>query len=259
MSEKDLSLKLRFEDVYAARDTDPDVYNRFRQLAQQPQEETVISNIVEQAPHAELDLEAEWTRQADNFTLLGFHIERGFEDTDEGRQQYRDTLAKFEPQPEGYKGRFDKPMLVEYQIPWEQQAKLAGVTIAGYVASHKDQIQVLTESFRQISEGTNSYTGWFNKWGEGDFPNPIGPFSARRQLSPDLVGGNMFDAIAQQIHFPEDNKDSHYYDIIGVSVESDEVPCLYRWDGGPRLAAYWENDAYPDFRPLVRGSEIVTC
>ena len=219
---------------------------------------TQSTAVAEQTPCVELDLDAEWQRQAQNFVSLGFHKERGFEDTDEGKQVYLDTLAKFKPQPEGYKGRVDKPMLIDYAIPWERQRELSGIQLSDYFVLHLDQAHPWEDNHSMVPDGVTSYTGWFNKWGEGDFKDAIGPFSARKKLAKDLTGGIMHEAVAQQIHFPEDNANAQYYDIIGIRVVSGFVACLRRWGDRPRFSASWVDGADPNFRPLVRGSEIET-
>lgn len=202
----------------------------------------------------ELDLDAEWQRQGQNFLRLGYHIERGHDDTDEGKQAYLDSLPKFGPQPEAYKGRLDVPLLVE-TIPWERQAELAGITISDYLKSRINQTREWEGNRFQTPEGP--FTAWFNQWGQ-IFTKKIRPSGARKQLASDLVGGSPFDGIAQEIHHPEVTVSGKYFDLIGYSVGSVSVPCLRRWNVRPRLHAHWGYDAHPYFRPLVHGSEIVT-
>src|SRR3989338_906364 len=99
----------------------------------------VAKQAVEEPKAVELDLDAEWQRQAQNYLSLGFHKEAGFEETAEGKQAFLDSLPKFEPQPEEYRGKFDMPLLVIKKIPWERQAELAGISISDYLQSMLDK------------------------------------------------------------------------------------------------------------------------
>lgn len=202
---------------------------------------------------AELDqrsLEIEWRDQAQRFIQLGFHNELGLSEA-----EYLDSLPKFEPQPEEYRGRFDVYLLVETRIPWERQAELAGIVVSEYLRSRIKEIREW--------EGNNSktpnvpYTGWFNNWGQR-FASQIRPFDARDQLAQDECGGGLFEGVAQQVHHPKVTLSGKYFDLIGYSVESDDVPALHRWHGRPEFLARWGDLAYPHFRPLVRGSKVVT-
>lgn len=201
-------------------------------------------------------LSAEWQRQGQNFLRLGFHTEIGYEDTNEGRQEYLDSLPKFEPQSEEYRGTFDKPLLVEKRIPWEKQAELAGIDISDNLRANLDQTQRWEGSHSNAPED-KPYSGWFNNWGQR-FVDKIRPIDARDQLTTDEIGGDPFEGIAQEIHHPEDSANGRYFDLIDYGVGSDVVVFLDRWVGRPRLDAGWDDFADDYFRPLVRGSKIVT-
>lgn len=203
----------------------------------------------------ELNREAEWQRQSQNFLALGFHIELEFADTEEGRQAYLDTLPKFPPQPKKYKGRFDQPLLVEKRIPWSRQAELAEITISDYLRARINQVQDWEDNHSKAPE--TAYCGWFNRWGQ-EFPDMIGPFRARDRLAPDAAGGDVYEGIAKQIHHPEENNNGQHFDLIGSQVGSGFVVYLCRWRGGSGLFAALGDDAGGGVRPLVRGSKVVT-
>lgn len=205
----------------------------------------------------ELNPEAEWQRQSQNFLRYKFHIERGFADTDEGKRAYLDTLPKFEPQPEEYKGRLDKPMLVEKKIPWQRQAQLARIAISEYLKSRPNETRQWEGNRHDVPDDVVAYTGWFNNWDQR-FPDPIKPFDARDQLAVDEQGGDPYEGVAQEIHFPEDTANGKYFDLIGYSVGSDHVVGLDRLSGRPGLDASFGGSADPRWRPLVRGSKVVT-
>src|SRR3989338_6852502 len=129
----------------------------------------------------EIDLAAEWQRQSQNFLNLGFHVEVGFEDTDEGKQAYLDSLPKFESQPKEYAGKFDRPLLVEKKIDWQRQAQLAGIQISDDLQSRIEET-CPWEGNPSKAPADVPYTGWFNRWGQR-FSQKISPFDARRQLT----------------------------------------------------------------------------
>ena len=206
----------------------------------------------------ELGLNAEWQRQGQNFLDLGFHIEGGFPDTDEGKQAFLDCLPKFEPQPQEYKGRIDVPLIViGKKIPWERQAQLAAIAISDYLEEIIAQT-VEWEDNQSKTPDVIAYAGWFSSWGQR-FTEKISPFDAQKQLRQDEVGAGPYEGIAMQVHHPEFLRDGKYFDLIGYNVGSESVMDLIRgWRGGPVLDAAWGGRAFPDFRPLVRGSKIVT-
>ncbi len=200
-------------------------------------------------------LDAEWQRQAGIRVARGFHVAAGFPDTDEGKKVFLDSLAKFEPQPEGYKGRFDAPRLVIGEIiPWDKQAELAGILISDYQRQRIAQTLPIDERSRAPK---GSYTGWFNNWGQR-FKKAIAPDDAIKELKEDEVGGSPFEAIADYLADPSLNASGQFWDVIGYRVGSAYVPCLGRWGGRPGFYADLGDDARGHFRPLVRGSKIVT-
>lgn len=197
----------------------------------------------------ELNLEDEWQRQSQRFVGLGYHEELGLTE-----EAYLASLPKFEPQPEDYRGRFDVPLLVETRNPWEKQAQIAGINVSDYLRSMVNETRPWNDGSRAPDA---AYTGWFNNWGQR-FIDKIAPFDARKQLKQDECGGGPFEGIAMQVAHPELNRSDKCFDLIGYSVGSDGVPDLGRWDDGPELDADWGGSAGGDFRPLVRGSKIVT-
>ena len=197
----------------------------------------------------ELNLETEWQRQAFNYVEHGYHTELGLTE-----EAYLASLPKFEPQPEEYRGKFDVPLLVETRIPWPRQAELAGIAISDYLRLKLNETRQWEGSRSKTPDV--AYTGWFNNWGQR-FTEKISPFDARNQLASDECEGSPFDGIAQRVHHPEVTRSGKYFDLISHNVGPGHVPCLGAWFGGLGLYAYWGGNAYPGFRPLVRGSKIV--
>jgi len=198
----------------------------------------------------ELNLDEEWQRQSARFVELGYHTELKIKDG-----EYLDSLPRFGTQPEEYKGRFDLPLIVETRIPWPKQAELAGIGVSDYLRARIDQTSPWQGNNQETPDA--AYSGWFNNWNQR-FTRRIPPFDARKKLAADEVGAGPLEGITLQVVHPELTKDGKYFDLIGYQVGSGLVPSLSYWDDRPRLGAHWGDDAHGDFRPLVRGSKVVT-
>ena len=236
--------------IAGARDVFKKRHPEFGDIALPEAQPAKKSSRTKEAPVlAELYLQAEWQRQSQRFVRLGYHIDLGLTE-----EAYLASLPKFEPQPEEYKGRFDVPLLVETRSPWEKQAQNASINVSDYLRSMVNETRPWNDGSRAPD---SAYTGWFNNWGQR-FIEKIAPFDARKQLKKDELGGGPFEGIAIQIAHPEIARSGKYFDLIGYNVESDGVPYLRHWVGGPRLDADWGDVAAGSFRPLVRGSKIVT-
>ena len=148
------------------------------------------------------------------------------------------------------------PLLVIKGISWERQAELAGIGISDYLQSMLDKTHEREDNPSKTPD-VFAYCGWFNSWGQR-FKEAISPFAARKQLAPDGSGGGPHEGIAVQVNHPEFNRNGKYFGLIGYEVGLGYVPDLGRWVGRPGLGAYSDDYAYPRFRPLVRGSKIVT-
>lgn len=215
---------------------------------------SVVKPEAEVSKPLEIDLDAEWQRQSQNFLRCNFHRE-GYNDTEAGKQEYLDSLPKFGPQPPEYRRKFDRLLLFEKRIPWERQADLADILISDYLRSRLSEVRPWADNPSKTPEGV-ACCGWFNEWGQR-FPDPIKPFDARKQLTITEGAGEVFAGIANEIHFPQDNINGKYRDLIGTSVGSDYVVGLSRWSDQPRLDAGWDGNARPHWRPLASGSEFV--
>ena len=200
-------------------------------------------------PWTELDLDAEWQRQAQAYVKLGYHTKKGMTE-----EAYLDSLPKFQPQPEKYIGRLNLPLLVEKGVPWEQQAQLAGIVLSRNL---KSQVDLTHPRDDRAKTPDFPYTGWFNIWGLR-FTEKIEPIYAINQLAEDECGGGPFEGVAIQIAHPELTRNRKYYDLIGYTVGFEYVPSLDFWDGGPRLHASWRSSAQDDYRPLIHGDKIAT-
>lgn len=198
-------------------------------------------------------LQAELERQINDFLDREY---RKHPTISQSRDKYKDSILRLqlEPQPEEYRGRLGRLGLIEGRIPWYEKATRAGVEISDYLRTNIGE----TRPFNTQSKSPDVlYVGWFNDWSQV-FAEKIAPVDARKRLAEDLLGAGPSEGIDQYVHFPKDNLDGKYFDLIGYHVGSGHVAYLYRWDDRPRFNAYWGGSAKSYFRPLVRGSKIVT-
>ncbi|WP_132975282.1 hypothetical protein [Pseudonocardia dioxanivorans] len=207
---------------------------------------------------ATLDLDKEWQRQVDKYLELGFHTAMHFTE-----EQYVRTLPKFERQPKEYRGRFDMPMLVDPRLFWRNQCVLGGVRIP-----HFDYCTEPIPADERFRVPARPYAAWFGAWDQR-FPERIAPPDARAQLAEDEIGGNSWEMAAVEILWPEYDLRGQYWDIIGYVVHDAKIKNIPDTDYERTLSCYhyrrsaeihpnlhqW---AFEVFRPLVRGSKIVT-
>lgn len=96
------------------------------------------------SPETKSELEIEWERQAQKYIELDFPNVLGMSEID-----FKNSLPKFEPQPESYKKRFDIPLIVVTKINPKRQLELAGFD---YITSEK-------YSIRDDERGGNPFDG----------------------------------------------------------------------------------------------------
>lgn len=189
----------------------------------------------------ELKFRDEWLRQAQKYIKLGFHKELGLSE-----QEYLDSLPKFGPQPENFKGRFDIPIMVETRISVKRQCELAGIEYC------LDVVDV----------------GWPSAFPYGDWPNdskgyktPNVPYITwmqdgasnlgesvdivREKLAKDERGATIFGGIAFYLAQPK-VLEHHFMDLPGTEVVPYRNPCLDSWDGQPRLGWHRIDRFSPD-------------
>ncbi len=95
------------QDAFNERNGQPDV-DLPKTRREVPQR---ASRVQETQKPVEIDLNAEWQRQAGRYVALGFHNKLSLSEED-----YLASLPKFEPQPESFAGRFDIPVLVQRKL-----------------------------------------------------------------------------------------------------------------------------------------------
>jgi len=182
---------------------------------------------------ADRDLSIEWERQVKGYFKLGFHKELNLSE-----EEYRDSLPKFTPQPEAYKGRFDIPVLVETRIPVKKQAELAGLryysaeAVRDWEDDPKGYQTPETPYITWMQDGRN-----YRKWTVDNF---------RRAMAEDERGATEFDGVALFIKNPKILQ-HHSIDLPGTSVGSVRAACLLLWFDEPGLRAYLVGNAHPNF------------
>jgi hypothetical protein len=205
-----------------------------------------------------LDLAGERARQAATYIALGFHRELGLTEAD-----YTASLPRIAPQPPGYRGRLDVPLVIETRIPWERQADLAGITRS---------VGTRSSTFAPIDARhavpATPYAAWFAWFGQR-FPDPIAPDEARADLADDERGGSVLEMVAQHIAHPVLNATGRFIDAIGFEsrdltfLEGEEVPLrrnpdICFWRGKPEIGIALHPIAFDNCRPLVRGADLST-
>ena len=205
-------------------------------------------------PTTPSELDAEWDRLADIYVRSRFPGELGLSDS-----EYRASLPKFSPQPVGYSGRFDVPLIVETRISWKRQAVLSGISLSG--TSLRVDYAPADEA---PPEPTTPYCAWVADWGQG-YADRVAPGDVRASLATDEVGGSMRELVAMILAHPEHHGSARYFEAIGYVMpheqvvglsgpgDSNRTPCVFLWRGRPQIGVNLHPITFSIFRPLVRG------
>lgn len=171
---------------------------------------------------SENNLEAEWLKQAKKYIKLGFHKE-----LDLSKEDYLNSLPKFEPQPENFKGRFDIPLIVETRIPIKRQCELVGIDYSlgslpcvDWSGDTKDYKTPKKPYVTWMQDGTKN----LDKSVEG----------VREEFTEDERGATVFDGLALYIARPK-ILEHHFIDLPGTKVGPRYAPFLGLWLGRPEL------------------------
>lgn len=169
-----------------------------------------------------LDLNAEWQRQTQGFIELGFHTELGLSE-----EKYLESLPRFEPQPEQFKGRFDIPVIVETRIPVKRQSELTrlpyfleGLEVVDWLGDPKGYKTPKIPYFTWLQDGAKNINRSVR--------------DVRATFAEDERGATEFDGISLYIAHPEILKD-HFIDLPGTTVGSHDAPFLFLWLDRPGL------------------------
>lgn len=193
----------------------------------------------------DLDLQAEWQRQANRYVEFKYHTELGMTP-----EEYLETLPKFAVQPEAFKGRFDTPLLVETRIGIYRQYELAGFRdmLKGFVLD----VQNWPNDPKNYKTPENPYTAWVN---DPAINRNRKVTDVRETLAEDERGGTRFDGIALYIANPK-KLEEIFIDLPGDLVGSDGAPGLSISQGKPILYCYWLGIAESGWGSLTCGREI---
>nr|AQS34449.1 hypothetical protein [uncultured bacterium] len=179
-------------------------------------------------------LNAEWERHASRYVELGFH-----KVLELSERKYRESLPRFGPQPESFKGRFDIPRLVETRIDVAKQAELVRIRylLEGY------NVRDWEQDPRGYKTPKLPYVAWMQD-GRAYLGKSVA--SVRRLMATDERGATEFDGIALYI-MDHNILEDHFIDLPGTSVESDDAAGLDLWNGGPELNCDWVGGGYSRF------------
>lgn len=207
-----------------------------------------LATAVPTSPKLELDLEIKWLKQAEQLADL-FANELG-----QSRDQYIESLPKFEVQPEGYRGRFDSPMIV--QVPQGNLTLVRMLEIQGVTnyLSYPRELKDWQRDSQKFTTPKRPYATWLH---DGSRNLNKAPRDVRKALSADERAGTVVDGLAILAQNPDILK-NHYLDLPGYQYESDDVPYLVVWCSGPGLDYYWDDSADPRCGSVVAGRKIVT-
>jgi len=186
------------------------------------------------ASETDISLQLEWSRQASKFIELGFHKKLGLSE-----EQYLATLPKFGSQPEGFKGRFDIPVLVETRVPPRSQLELAGFE------AYLEGLEVYDWPGDPKGYKTPGmpYVAWVQ---DGSKSLNKSVEEVRRGLAPDERGATLLDGTGLVIAHTELLK-GHYIHLPGSEVGGRNkfcyAPYLSLGGDGPRLSYGWFDSA----------------
>lgn len=194
----------------------------------------------------ELKLRYEWLRQAQKYLKLGFHKElRGLSE-----QEYLDSLPKFGPQPENFKGRFDIPVIVETRISVERQCELARIDSRLGALPRVDW----TNNSKDYKTLNGPYIIWMQD-GAKNLRKKVE--IVREELAKDERGATIFDGIALYLAESRTLLRDHFIELpgikIGTKVGSISVPCLSLWSCRPTLRYHTVGRAYPNYGAVTCG------
>lgn len=212
-----------------------------------PSVEISVEKQIAKTPEAakiypEISLEEEWHRQVQGLVKLGFHTELGLTE-----EKYLESLPKFTPQPESFKGRLDTPVLVEKRISPKRQSELAGIfySLDGLNVGDWDKDP------KKYKTPDSTYAVWTD---EGARFMDRRVQDVREELASDERGGTESDGIALYIAKTNILR-TRFLDLPGTSVESDRAACLDLWSGRPGLNDNFVVIATPRFGSLVCGRQ----
>ena len=194
----------------------------------------LLTPVPDIAVEPKLNLNQEWMRQSQRYIDFGFHTKLGLTE-----EEYLDSLPKFEPQPEAFKGRFDIPVIVETRILPQEQAALAKLNY--YLGELK--IADWSKDPNKYKTPDKPYTTWMQD-GKGNLNKSVE--NVRKALAKDERGASIFDCIALFIARPEILKD-HSIDLPGTSVGSVDAACLGVWFDRPEVCYGRVGHANPGF------------
>lgn len=198
-------------------------------------------------------LEKEWLRQARRLMAFGFRKELRMTE-----KQYLDSLPKFTPQPENFKGRLDTPILVETRIDISRQCMLARIH---YPLNSEG---IIRQDWIHDPQGYQTpnfpYVMWTDE-GKRNMNRKVE--DVRKELADDERGGTEFDGVALYLVKP-DILERHSIYLPGTTIDDNFYPkkiedayfeFLGRNNYTPILDCRPTDLADPNFGVLICGRE----
>lgn len=227
-----------------------------------PKSAEIIEPKSETSSLPELDLDTEWNTQAAKLAELFARV------LGMSKDEYRESLPRFFPQPKAYKGRFDTPLIVPVhpELGIEKTAHIAGIK------TDYNNYKIGDWGYGQEKFTTPQmpYTTWVD-----DGQKSLGKSfqDIRRMLAPSVArGGNIYDGIALYLKNPAilndytlflpgsyiDTTDRDVpYPISQVDIDSN-VPYLANFMSKTRLTYTGTYYEHRYIGSLVAGREIRT-
>jgi hypothetical protein len=195
---------------------------------------------VSEAERSSMEREALRLKQGRRLVELGFHTQLGLSE-----EAYLQTLPKFEPQPEGYKGRFDLQVLVDPRLSSKVQHKTIN-------AKESIDSSIIVDVTQAPSEPYVIWTHDASKYRQQSVAG------AAEQFGEDEVGATQKEVTALYLQHPEAFAGRAVY-AAGSRSEGRHVPYLHRLNDErrPRLGRGGTNDReHAFFGALSRGKKV---
>lgn len=191
----------------------------------------IISFMIEAAEYRHPDfMSSQIETQVRRYIDFEFHTKIGI-----SKDMFKDqALSLLSLQPEEFSGRYDLPVVaIGSVIPIAEQYQMLGIN---YMIG---EYQVENER-RDIPD--RPYLVWMND-GRSNFNRSV--LEVRSNYLENERGADIYDGIGLYLSDPSLVK-SHYVELPGSRLDSENVPCLGLWMGWPGLARDWVGHA--DFK-----------
>src|SRR3989344_7181890 len=165
-----------------------------------------------------LELEVEWLKQANVLAELFARI------LGKSGDEYRDSLPRFVPQPESYRGRLNTQVIV--QVP-QRRLTLRRMLAAQEVAASRSDIKGLRHWHKDPQVFRTPDTPYTTYLDDGSRNLNRTLREVRASLKSDERGGTPFDGLALLVQNPDILR-RHNLALSGFQLGPGKVPALFR-------------------------------